>query len=246
MRTPILLTAAALAAPAAAQDFNNAAEVFPLSATARDARTADLNGDAAPDLVVALAGDGFAVLLGDDNGDFAPPVVYSTGASAADVEIADINGDAVPDIVALSGSTITVHPGLGDGSFDTPIATSIPSSGSKLAIARLDPGPTLDLAVTSFSGGAFTLLGAGDGTFATPTQISSQNFMFFIDADDLDADGDNDLVITVPITSNDARIFYNNGDGTFSPQPSSRSGPTPRTSCSANSTATTPPTSPRP
>jgi FG-GAP-like repeat len=73
---------------------------------------ADVNGDHKPDLVIAGCGpvDGtcsnltnsmVAILLGDGDGTFQPPVTYDTGSvDATSVAVADLNGDGKPDIAA--------------------------------------------------------------------------------------------------------------------------------------------------
>src|SRR5208283_6022359 len=67
---------------------------------------ADFNGDGIPDLAIADAGDNTAeVLLGNGDGTFQPPLVFSVSPNVGPngIVAADLNGDSVADL-AVSDS----------------------------------------------------------------------------------------------------------------------------------------------
>jgi VCBS repeat protein len=133
---------------------------------------ADVNGDGAPDLVVAnqCSGSDFCVgngsvgvLLGNGHGTFQLPATYASGGSFLnDVAVADVNGDGKPDVIAANGcanigggfcsseGAIGVLLGNGDGTFQT--AITFPSGGfdnfnSKVAVADVNGDGRPDIVV---------------------------------------------------------------------------------------------------
>jgi hypothetical protein len=80
----------------------------------------DLDGDDRSDLVLT---EGMTVtaewLRGRGDGTFEAPVVVAARSSGPSVHVADADGDGLPDIVTV-GSTVTIVPGNGDGTFDEP------------------------------------------------------------------------------------------------------------------------------
>ena len=81
-----------------------------------------------------------------------------------------MNGDHKPDAVISSSGKISAFLGNGDGTFQ-PERTLFPSStNSPLAIADLNGDGKPDLVFTRAEPVAEVALGAGDGTFGTPTK----------------------------------------------------------------------------
>ena len=108
----------------------------------------DLTGDGLLDLAAAtfLGPTKVAVLKGNGDGTFAPPVLYPLGGPAFDLEAADLNHDGNPDLVgalAFSGHA-SVLLGQGGGTFGAavryvagPPACVVPDiRGAKLVRAR--------------------------------------------------------------------------------------------------------------
>lgn len=98
-----------------------------------DQASADINGDGAPDLAVAIVDGPIRVYLSDDSG--AEPVTLATStdysielsdASATSLRFTDVDGDQTLDLVASTSAgfdgkgAIEYFSGNGDGSFQTP------------------------------------------------------------------------------------------------------------------------------
>ncbi|HXC00962.1 MAG TPA: Ig-like domain repeat protein [Terriglobales bacterium] len=184
--------------------FLSAATYNPGGTSPNAVAVADVNGDGKPDLIVANCvpngtgdcrtygdnADGLvAVLLGNGDGTFQPPVTYdSGGADATAVVVADVNGDGKPDLVVAncgpSGSdscantpldgVVTVLLGNGDGTFQPAVTYSSGGlSADYVAVADVNGDGKLDILVASYfdtyynstSGMVGVLLGNGDGTF---------------------------------------------------------------------------------
>ncbi len=96
--------------------------------------TADFNRDGKPDLIFS---DG-TVLLGKGDGTFTigTPLGLAGLNSGTPIATADFNGDGKPDLVVASTSlnTFSVLLGNGDGTFQAPINTAIPSPGGALLV----------------------------------------------------------------------------------------------------------------
>jgi hypothetical protein len=180
---------------------------------------ADLNGDGHRDIVVASADTGISVLLGNGDGTFRTPVIYSTlntypgGLSLA---IGDVNEDGRLDLVVVSGyygdpqsmSVVNVFLGNGDGTFQA--ATEFTSSAGYGASSVLikdvngDGHPDLIWAdgcqtyncIAGSNGGVSVLLGNGDGTFQSQVVYDSGGVRGqSIALADMNGDGYLDLVV---------------------------------------------------
>lgn len=133
---------------------------------------------------------------------------------------ADFNNDGKLDLVGAVGSTIYVLPGMGNGTFNWPVASAGPAGSTitKINVADLNGDGKLDLIVTgsknSTTSFVATLYGNGDGTFQTPVETDfagvhlPQNPVFA----DFNGDGVLDLAYT---TGTAVQTILGNGDGTF-------------------------------
>lgn len=176
------------------------------------------NGDTAVDLIVVgsvypSGGGGFLnVLLGNGDGTFQPPVVYSfasTPSTSGSVLSDDFNKDGKWDIaVPQNDGTVAIFLGNGNGTFGSP--TEFYDGGAS-SIVDLDVNNdgNLDI-VAAGNAGLAVLLGNGDGTFQPATFLSDSPFTSVLWGS-INEDNNADLVVN----QGDTQVFLGNGDGTF-------------------------------
>lgn len=135
---------------------------------------ADLNEDGRLDLAVTQGGkmsNAVAILLGNGDGTFSPPVSYSTGHRPLSVTVLDLNADRHLDLLVVNGEMddISVFLGKGDGTFTRSAAFGA-NAGPSAAVAKdFDGDGKADVAiVNNLSSDLSILLGKGDGTFWQP------------------------------------------------------------------------------
>ena len=187
----------------------------------------DLNGDGIPDVVVGDS-TGFPprnviVLLGKGDGTFAAPVRFSTGGSGeGQIVIADLNGDGKSDIAVVNqaDNTVSVLLGNGNGTFQAPkITGALASDGflGSIVAADFNGDGKLDLAVPDYvgagAGQVAILLGKGDGTFQSPTFLTSAGGSTGAAVGDFNKDGKMDLAVANQFGT--INVFLGNGNGTF-------------------------------
>jgi hypothetical protein len=207
-----------------------------MGAGPRSVAVGDFNRDGIPDVVTAgiLLGVGsVTVRLGNGDETFGSPTsLAGVLAGPAGVAVGDVNGDGIPDVLWTdsSGGTaqLSVALGNGDGTFQSPIATTLTGAGHpQLALSDVNRDGILDVVLANTGAGSMSvLLGNGDGTFSrTDYRAGTQPWTVAIS--DLDGDGAPDIVVT-NAASNSVSVFINTGTGTFGPALSYAMGATPR------------------
>jgi len=187
----------------------------------------DFNGDSKLDVALPvslpqLGESALAVMLGNGDGTFQPPVTANPGPFPTPncFQAADFNNDGILDIVSGTetnssvGTPISVFLGKGDGTFQPPVNTTALLGPGGLAVADFTGDGKLDLAFsTSPYGNSVSVLpGNADGTFqpAISTAFQYEDSCCLFSAD-LNGDGKQDLVLG----GSSITVLLGNGDGTF-------------------------------
>jgi hypothetical protein len=198
----------------------------------------DFNNDGAPDLAVGNTagfsadpvGHIISILLNnnDASGTFTTLATANSPATNGFVSrlvAADVNEDGNLDLLAVDNNTSPngVRLYLGDGTGHFAAASVISTdTHSPLALVAVDLNGDhhLDLAVPTGDTTAI-FLGAGNGTFGTPSYIlypdpiEGADGAVHVAAADIDHDGDIDLVTTAGNFPGGVTVLRNNGDATF-------------------------------
>jgi hypothetical protein len=166
----------------------------------------DLNRDGIPDLAVACgAGDAVVVQLGTPFDTLSVPMTVAAGLGYefSDVAIADFNRDGRPDLAVASAATsfVLIFPGVGDGTFGSPMPASTGSWGPvSIAVGDINRDGIPDIAAALGTGispdAVGILLGNGDGTFQTARPYTVGPTPYAIALADLNRDGVLDVAVT--------------------------------------------------
>ena len=195
----------------------------------------DFNGDGRLDLAVAsynesTSQDEVAVLLGDGDGTFEPPLAVALGGNAylPAIVAGDFTGDGHLDVAGANSSdnTVLVLLGNGDGTFQPPVEYPVGLQPEDIVAGDFTGNGRLDLAVTdlnpvTYGNEVSVLLGNGDGTFQPRVTYNvPSNIGLLSDAivaGDFTGNGRLDLAVTNDVDAT-VSVLLGNGDGTFQPQ----------------------------
>ena len=197
---------------------------------------ADFNSDGKMDLLVnfSSANDELAVLLGNGDGTFQPPIFIGPICCSPDLRgvnwgaVGDFNGDGKPDIVVgTAGGYVVVFLGDGTGNFSLKQYFGVTAYGGPIAgvVGSFRGAGKLDLVVADNHpnpGAAYVYLGNGDGTFQTSAttvvSLPSGDSPSSLVAGDLNNDGKLDFAVTNigpgGYTAT-VSVVLGNGNGTF-------------------------------
>jgi len=192
---------------------------------------ADLNGDTRPDLAGAGA-NAVSVMLGNGDGTFRAKTDFPIGMQTQAVAAGDFNSDGRMDLMVTLNTpqlSLALLTGTGTGTFNPPTFFPNTSGFDSPAIAATDLNRDGRLDLVVMHGIAcFTapcraarsitiLLGNGNGTFQTPSEIDVGTGPMAMTVVDLNRDGIKDVAIGGGNT--ELSILLGVGNGTFVRQP---------------------------
>lgn len=225
-----------LIARAGDQDASN--PVYRAPTRPRGVTLADVNGDGRLDMVIATQTPrGLVAYLNDSPvGGAVPPMtnawpVFAQPPIAVATVVAqptvlasgDLDGDGRADMIVLSslgGGSLTLVRTSGLGTFDPPQEIAIAGGPSSVAIGDLNGDGRPELVTANANGSNIAVLrnnGAGGGLagrFDPPEFISVGVSGGGVAIDDLDGDGDRDVVVASS-GDNSLWILWNSGNGTL-------------------------------
>ena len=192
----------------------------------------DFNGDGKPDLGDLVTDSDTdivhaVIFLSKGDGTFQAPKSTTLGTFGGNSIYGPLTGDfnndgnldlalAVP--LSSSASQLLVFLGKGDGTFQTPISTSLPQiAAGGLAVGDFNGDGKLDVAYTNGSNQVAVLLGRGNGSFGAEQDFATGTPSYSLIAADLNGDGKLDLVVGLVSfgAGPSLSILLGHGDGTF-------------------------------
>jgi hypothetical protein len=228
-RCLLLMTAVALSSAATYAQTARPAVAFaaqPLPAGFETPIAADFNGDGKLD-AASISDANIVVSLGNGDGTFQTPSVYSQTCAPSALFVGDANGDGKLDLIAILSDPCNTNPlinvllGNGDGTFQAALQTPVYSIEdiSSTAIGDFNGDGRLDVAVMTFGGSSpgLILLGKGDGTF---NNTGTGRFSAGLPEGGpvliaLDVNGDGKLDLMSANQNNTISVMLGNGGGGF-------------------------------
>jgi hypothetical protein len=191
--------------------------------------TGDFNSDGNPDFAASTSegANQVNIFLGNGTGTAFTPAASTLpiGGGNTHMDVGDFNNDGRPDLgVASDGAhnlQVFLGTGVGGGfTAQTPIDLGAGSSPQFVAIGDLNNDGRDDAAVTNAIGlgaGVFVLIGNGAGGFtnsASPATANAGASPEGIVIDDVDFDGNGDLVVANNSSPGGVTVLLNQGNGT--------------------------------
>lgn len=214
------------------EDGWGAATPLPLTATSQGVAVGDVDGDGDVDAVFTqggINGQGTTarVFLNDGEGTFAIGDTVACGPGPAGVALADLDADGRLDLAACNerlgstGTTVTIRWGDGDGTFSGTTTLSTTNGPRRVICRDVNGDGRLDLLVATATPRIHVFRNLGRRAFASPTLLTPSSpspLSFpFLDAGDVDGDGDIDIVGGYRGFSTGVDLFRNRGNGAFDP-----------------------------
>ncbi|HBC45699.1 MAG TPA: hypothetical protein DCZ43_01495, partial [candidate division Zixibacteria bacterium] len=200
---------------------------------------ADLDNDGDNDIAVTKYSGYVTIFINDGSGFYQVTGDYQAGSFPSNICAADIDGDGYRDLAVTneSSDSISILINGGDGAFENAIKIRAGDGPISVLAADFDDDGDNDLAVANNrSNDIFVWSNNGDGTFQTPIIYPIGRTLLSLSAADLNNDGHLDLIASAGTgyPRGGISLFFNNGDGTFSPGTTYEAGFNPNTVVAAN------------
>ena len=185
-----------------------------------DITAIDLDLDGHVDLVTVTVQDNrLNIHYGDGKGEFAKPIAIPTGMSPRSVKAGDLNNDGRPDVVVgADDGHVHLHHNAGGRQLQTLISLESGKANWGLGLGDLNKDGILDIVVADY---AWHNLGVHlsskevSGGYLQPNFVPSGEFNFDLKIEDMDLDGDLD-VVTASTRDMQINIHTNDGKGILS------------------------------
>jgi hypothetical protein len=179
----------------------------------------DMNADGVLDLVARNLGmtGNLSIALGDGQGFFTPSSVVTHPDRAAGLCVGDFDADGKPDLVGVGEWSQDVYLWRGDGLGGLVSPPTVYAGGGWTPVcADFDGDGDLDLALTGSVTGSGLVVFKNDGTgsLVAGVPLASGAFAEDLAPEDVDRDGDIDLVLLSRLDS-EIRWYRNDGSGNF-------------------------------
>ncbi len=193
---------------------------------------ADVDADTDLDVLIcgqASSGVKANLYLNDGSGNFTFDAVASTtftGIYLGASEFGDVDSDGDPDLVLMgygdSGTFSGMYLNDGNGVFTITASSFPPLNGSDIAFFDVDSDSDMDIVITGSDpllGGTTSLyFNDGNGVFTLDNlSVLDQFFNSRLDFNDVDNDGDEDLIVCGSVNGlgNQTILYSNDGNGLF-------------------------------
>ncbi|WNG61380.1 hypothetical protein F0U59_46735 [Archangium gephyra] len=189
----------------------------------------DFNGDGKMDLVSTPVKDSVQVHLAGGPEGLRAQTPAPVGSPVWSLTVGHVDGDATLDVVVRRGMggamTLGLLLGNGDGTLRPAADIPVGANPGHVALGDVNGDGRTDLVCQVsyyLEPGYYTqevrvLLGQGDGTFASPTLVTTSPNPDALALGDLDKDGALDLVVLQDSTSEGVLLLKGRGNGTFLP-----------------------------
>jgi len=192
-----------------------------------DVALADFNGDGNLDAVVTdVSGGAVSILLGNGDGTFQLPQVYTGINQTTGVAVGDFNRDSKLDlaVAVYNDASVLILLGNGDGTFSIGQEWFADLSPGKVIAQDFNKDGNTDLAVSDLDGGDVSVLpGQGSGKFPMALNFPSGTNPSYVASSDFNRDGSFDLAVA-NYGDNTISVFLNAAGSfvglTSSPNPS--------------------------